>query len=51
MTRNWSLSARYYVLTVILILAVLLGWVVRELFGPLVIAENLVAGRFTIDLL
>ena len=38
MKLGWSLATRYYVLTIVLILLVLLAWASRELFSPLVIA-------------
>ena len=38
MKLGWSLATRYYVLTIVLILLVLLAWSTRELFSPLVIA-------------
>ena len=38
MIPGWSTAARYYVLTVVLILLGLLAWITREMFSPLVIA-------------
>ena len=38
MKLGWSLTTRYYVLTIVLLLIGLLAWVTREIFSPLVIA-------------
>lgn len=38
MKHGWSLAARYYVLTIVLLLIGLLAWATREIFSPLVIA-------------
>lgn len=38
MKLGWSLTTRYYVLTIVLILIGFLAWATREMFSPLVIA-------------
>ena len=35
---GWSLTTRYYVLTIVLLLTSILAWQIREIFNPLVIA-------------
>ena len=41
MTKQWSLSSRYWILSVLTILIVGLLWIARELIGPLVIGALL----------
>jgi len=38
MTRNWSLPTRYFVLVLVVIALVVVAWIIRGLFQPLIIA-------------
>ncbi|MEZ0396764.1 MAG: AI-2E family transporter [Anaerolineales bacterium] len=38
MSKNWSPTARYFALALIIVVLALVAWYVREMFGPLVLA-------------
>ena len=38
MSQSWSVQTRYFVLAVVLVLLVTLGWYIRDIFQPLIVA-------------